>query len=92
MLRYLREFDASDEEPAAYQVELFLRFFEELAVYLKSKSLNPDDVKQFFDFYFRQFESSDRGKLLKEKIRHEDNKLEYLEIYREEITNKKTKH
>lgn len=83
VVRYLRKFDASDEEPTAYQVELFLRFFEELAVYLKTKSLKKDDVKEFFNYYFYRFETSDRGDLLKTKIKNEDSKLHYLKKYRE---------
>ena len=39
VVRYLRDFDASDEEPDAYEVEVFLRYFEELGTYLKRKSL-----------------------------------------------------
>lgn len=37
VVRYLRVIEPSDVEPDAYQVELFLRFFEELGVYLKTK-------------------------------------------------------
>ena len=33
VVKYLRDIDPTDEEPSAYQVELFLRFFEELNVY-----------------------------------------------------------
>ncbi|MCR5425146.1 MAG: hypothetical protein K6E93_10390 [Bacteroidales bacterium] len=87
VVRYLREIEASDFEPNAYQVELFLRFFEELGVYLKTKSISKNDVKEFFGFYFNQYEHSDRGRILKEKIHNEDTDkhLPYLGVYRKKI-------
>lgn len=84
VVKYLRVIEPSDVEPDAYQVELFLRFFEELGVYLKTKSIKKDDVKEFFGYYFIRYETSDRGMLLKAKIRNEDtdNFLPYLKEYR----------
>lgn len=87
VVKFLRKIEPSDTEPDAYQVELFLRFFEELGVYLKTKSLRKDDVKEFFNYYFIQYETTDRGRLLKSKIHNEDtNKdLPYLEVYRKKM-------
>lgn len=87
VVKYLRKKDPSNDEPDAYQVELFLRFFEELGVYLKTKSIKKKDVKEFFGFYFNQYETTERGKLLKAKIDNEDtdNDLPYLGIYRKKM-------
>lgn len=84
VVMYLREFDASDTEPSSYQVEVFLRFFEELGAYLKTDSLNPADVEIFFGYYFKQYETTERGKLLKAKINNQDTDtiLPYLGVYR----------
>ncbi len=83
VVKYLREIEPSDKEPDAYQVELFLRFFEELGAYLNTKSLKKNDVKEFFDFYFERFEREPRGIYLSEKIDHDDKTWEYLSLYRE---------
>lgn len=85
VVRYLRENEPSDEEPSAYEVELFLRFFEELAVFLNTGSLKPEDIREFFNHYFDRFENSERGKLLKAKIKNEDKEWDYLKIYREKM-------
>ena len=87
VVRYLREFDASNSEPSSYQVEVFLRFFEELGVYLKTESLKPTDVGTFFNYYFKQYETTDRGKVLKAKIKNQDTDdiLPYLGEYRKRM-------
>lgn len=87
VVKYLRKREPSDTEPDAYQVELFLRFFEELGVYLKTKSIRKDDAKEFFNYYFNQYETTDRGKILKSKINNEDSDkdLPYLGIYRKKL-------
>ena len=82
VVRYLRENEPDNNEPSAYEIELFLRFFEELAVYLNTGSLKPNDIREFFDFYFERFEKNERGALLKAKIKNEDKKWRYLNIYR----------
>ena len=85
VIKYLREIDPTDEEPSAYQVELFLRFFEELDVHLRHGNLNPDDVKTFFNFYFDKLYHTERGKGLLSKINHEDESLVYLNGYKEKV-------
>lgn len=85
VVKYLREIDPDDTEPSAYQVELFLRFFEELNVYLRHGNLKSDDVKTFFNFYFDRLYHSERGQKLLKKIYHEDRTLKYLDGYKEKI-------
>lgn len=85
VVKYLRDIDPSDEEPSAYQVELFLRFFEELNVYLRHDNLDADDVKTFFNYYFDRLYHSERGKKLLDKIKHQDKDLEYLNGYKDKI-------
>lgn len=81
-VRYLRETDPSNALPSAYQIDLFLRFFEELGVYLENKSIKKDDVGNFFNFYLRQFYTTDRGKFLQERCEYDEKKLPYLLIYK----------
>lgn len=85
VVKYLRDIDPTNEEPSAYQVELFLRFFEELNVYLRHGNLKPDDVITFFNFYFDRLYHTERGKNLLKKINHEDEKLDYLNGYKDKI-------
>lgn len=85
VVKYLREIDPDDAEPSAYQVELFLRFFEELNVYLRHDNLKTDDVKTFFNFYLDRLYHSERGQKLLEKINHQDKDLEYLNNYKNKI-------
>lgn len=85
VVKYLRDIDPTDEEPSAYQVELFLRFFEELNVYLRHGNLKPDDVITFFNFYLDRLYHTERGQKLLEKINHEDEKLDYLNGYKGKI-------
>ena len=84
VVKYLRKIEPSDIEPNAYQVELFIRLFEELGAYLKTKSLKKKDVKEFFGYYFKRYETTDRGRILKAKINNEDTDedLPYLGVYR----------
>jgi hypothetical protein len=82
VVKYLRYNDPTKEEPKAYQIDLFLRFFEELGVYLKSESLKRDDVLNFFGYYMYRFDNCKRGQRLKEIIKHEDETLDYLNDYR----------
>ena len=85
VVKYLRDIKPEGDEPSAYQVELFLRFFEELYVYLRHDGLEPDDVRKFFNYYLERLYHSERGKKLLEKIDHEDEKLDYLNGYKEKI-------
>lgn len=85
VVKYLRDNESSNVVPKAYEIELFLRFFEELGLYLNTKSIKKKDVKEFFDYYFEQFEKPDKGSkgsILKDKIEHEDKDWPYLKTYR----------
>ena len=82
VVKYLRDFEPEGDEPSAYQVELFLRFFEELYVYLRYDGLNTEDVIEFFNYYFDKLYHSERGKKLIEKIHHHDEGLIYLNGYK----------
>lgn len=85
VVKYLRKKEPSSEIPSAYQIDLFLRFFEELGVYLKSKSLKRDDVLNFFGYYFWRFDKCKCGRKLKYKIDNKDAELDYLNEYRKLI-------
>jgi len=85
VVRYLRDIEPEGDEPSAYQVELFLRFFEELYVYMRHDGLEPDDVRKFFNYYLERLYHSERGKNLLKKINHEDEKLDYLNGYKDKI-------
>lgn len=61
VVKYLRDQEPSDEEPDLYQLELFLRFFEELGIYMKTNSLDTELVDDFFGFYLRQLYKTKRG-------------------------------
>lgn len=82
VVMYLRDYESSNIVPKAYEIELFLRFFEELGLYLNTKSIKKKDVKVFFDYYFEKFEKCPKGEILKEKIVHEDKDWPYLNMYR----------
>lgn len=85
VVRCLRDFDPEDTEPSSYQVELFLRFFEELGLYLETNSINAKDVKEFFDYYFDRFENTPIGKELAEKIKQNHKSWKYLNVYRDNM-------
>ena len=85
VVKYLRKIDASDEVPNAYQTELFLRFFEELGVYLRNDSLPVEDVKNFFNFYLKQMYATERGKSLLKHINNEELRWNYLNDYKKKV-------
>ena len=85
VVKYLREIDPENEEPSTYQTELFLRFFEELGVYLRKNNLSPKDVKNFFNHYFERMYSTERGKKLLARINNEENGLEFLNEYKKKV-------
>lgn len=82
VVRYLREIDADTKVPRPYQTELFLRFFEELGIYMEKYSLPKTDVKRFFEFYLKQLYTTERGKELLVSIKHNEKKWDYLNIYK----------
>lgn len=82
VVRYLRVTEPSIIQPTAYQIDLFLRFFEELGVYLENKSIKKKDVGNFFNFYLKQFYSTERGKLLQKRCEYNEDELPYLKTYK----------
>lgn len=83
VVRYLREIDADTKVPRPYQTELFLRFFEELGLYMKKYKLPKEDVKNFFEFYLERLYTTERGKELLANIAHDEKEWELLNIYKE---------
>ena len=83
VVKYLRKIDADKETtPSPYQTELFLRFFEELGVYLRNNSLPQDDVVNFFGYYLERMYETNEGKDLLEKIENEEKTWKYLKEYK----------
>lgn len=85
VVRYLREIDPDNTSPRPYQTELFLRFFEELGVYLRNNNLPAKDVDHFFGFYLKRIYECERGKQLLAKINNEEKDWEYLNDYKEKV-------
>ncbi len=77
--------DPDDVKPRPYQTELFLRFFEELGVYLRNDNLPKDDVINFFGFYLEQIYKTERGKQLLAEIDNEEREWNYLKDYKEKV-------
>lgn len=50
VVKYLSKTAPTPDVPDDYRTELFLRFFEEVGVYLESKSLEPKPVEQLFGY------------------------------------------
>ena len=85
VVKYLRDFEADDEKPTSYQVELFLRFFEELGVYMRKYNLPKADVINFFNYYFERLYTTERGEELRKQIKNEDKRLPYLKDYKKKL-------
>ena len=64
--------------PDDYRTELFLRFFEEVGVYLESESLEPKPVEQLFGYYLYEIFTSEKGKELLKACDYHDSQWEYL--------------
>lgn len=85
VVKYLRKIDPENEEPSTYQTELFLRFFEELGVYLRNDNRLQKDVKNFFEYYFERLYSTERGKKLLARINNEENRWAFLNEYKKRV-------
>ena len=86
VVKYLRKIDADKETtPSPYQTELFLRFFEELGVYLRNNSLPQDDVVNFFGYYLERMYKTDIGKELLAQIGNEERNWKYLNEYKARV-------
>lgn len=85
VIKYLRDTEPTEQEPTLYQLELFLRFFEELGMYLTTNSVNAKNANTFFGYYLRQLYFTPRGKKLISKLNGDDIELEYLNILKQKI-------
>lgn len=68
-----------------YQLEVFLRFFEELGLYMETNSLKTADVDIFFGFYLRQLYTTAKGKELLQRLGEEEKKLDLLQIVKQKL-------
>ena len=83
VIKYLRDNEYEDVQPTVYQLEIFLRFFEELGMYMQSNSIDTLNVEKFFLYYLEKLYTSERGMRLLEKLNGEDNELTYLNTLKE---------
>ena len=79
VIKYLREKESYDQEPSMYQLEVFLRFFEELGLYLITNSIKAEDVNCFFGYYLQRLYTSPQGKSLLKQLGEEEKDLELLQ-------------
>jgi hypothetical protein len=85
VVKYLRDKEPSNDIPSLYQFEVFLRFFEELGLYMKAGSLNSDDVDDFFGYYLRQLYTTPRGEKLLSLLGDEEKQLELLQTVKNKL-------
>ena len=78
VVKYLSKTGPTTEVPTDYQTELFLRFFEEVGVYLQSRSIKPKPVEQLFGYYLKEIFTSAKGKELLKACKYKDSDWEYL--------------
>ena len=85
VVRYLRNKEPFGEKPSMYQLEVFLRFFEEVGLYMKTDSLKTNDVDKFFGYYLRQLYTTKKGRLLLDELGEEEKELDLLQIVKEKL-------
>lgn len=78
VVKYLNKTGPAQKKPNDYQTELFLRFFEELSVYIQSKALSPKVIEQLFGYYLREIFISDRGKDLLMACKYQEYEWPYI--------------
>ena len=83
VVRYLSKTGQKQNTPDDYRTELFLRFFEEVGVYLKSKSLEPQPVEQLFGYYLYEIYTSDKGRELLKACDYHDSEWPYLVTFKQ---------
>lgn len=74
------------EAPTDYQTELFLRFFEEVGVYLKSRSIKPKPVEQLFGYYLKEIFTSAKGIELLKACKYKDSDWKYLIYFKNSMS------
>lgn len=80
VVKYLRNKEPYGEKPSMYQLEVFLRFFEELGLYMDTNSLETNDVDKFFGYYLRQLYTTSNERSLLEELGEEEKELDLLQI------------
>ena len=83
VVKYLSKTGQKQNTPDDYRTELFLRFFEEVGVYLKSKSLEPQPVEQLFGYYLYEIYTSDKGRELLKACDYHDSDWPYLVTFKQ---------
>ena len=83
VVKYLSKTGQKQNTPDDYRTELFLRFFEEVGVYLKSKSLEPQPVEQLFGYYLYEIYTSDKGRDLLKACDYHDSDWPYLVTFKQ---------
>ncbi|MCQ2128521.1 MAG: hypothetical protein MJZ08_03720 [Bacteroidaceae bacterium] len=64
VVKYLQIINPSNDVPTEYQVDLFLRFFEEIGLYLDDKVLDTEKANHFFGYYLKQIFMQEKGRKL----------------------------
>lgn len=72
VIRYISHLYKDAPKPKGYQIELFLRFFEELDVYLKKKVLDEETTCHLFAYYCMEIFKPEWSFLLEEIDYHND--------------------
>lgn len=85
VVKYLRNKEPYGAKPTLYQLEVFLRFFEELGLYMKTDSLKANDVDKYFGYYLRQLYTTSNGRLLLEELGEEEKELDLLQIVKAKL-------
>ena len=85
VVKYLRDKEPIGDKPSLYQVEVFLRFFEELGLYMRTGSIKARDVDTFFGYYLKQLYTTTKGKALLEQLGEEEKQLALLQIVKQNL-------
>ncbi len=86
VVKYLRDKEPEGDYISLYQLEVFLRFFEELGLYMETNSLKTKDVDNFFGYYLRQLYTTAKGKELLQRLgAEEEKKLTLLQVVKQKL-------
>lgn len=76
VIRYLNQKET--DEPKVNELELFLRFFEELDVYMREGDSNKHIINDLFYYYCRELIHSEECRHLRDKMEFDLNDWKYL--------------
>lgn len=85
VVKYLRDKEPEGDYISLYQLEVFLRFFEELGLYMETNSLNAADVDTFFGYYLRQLYKTPKGQKLIQGLGSEEQELKLLQVVKQKL-------